>query len=146
MTANQIAYQRNLEDMRANQEREKENYRSNVAKESETNRHNLADELNTYRNYMENARSNLAQEAIGRANVGVARDRNEETLRHNVATENHSSNALAAELASTGVKINALDLEKAKQRFYEKMSEAKFTTDVVDGIWDDVLDLLKLFK
>lgn len=44
MTANQIAYWKLQEDIRANKAREDENYRSNLAKEQETLRSNIARE------------------------------------------------------------------------------------------------------
>lgn len=58
MTTNQIAYQRLLEESRANQAQEAELRRSNLARETETNRSNVAKETETHR-------SHKANEAIG---------------------------------------------------------------------------------
>lgn len=143
MTANQIAYQNMLEGKRANREREKENYRSNFARETEENRSNLAKELNAYRTYVEQARANKSQEAIGRANVRAQQDRNDITEAHNFATEQHDINRLAAELAGLGVKQGELDVNRMKQQFYERMEEMKLPMEIVDTVWDDVIDLIR---
>lgn len=113
MTVNQIKYQEYLERARSNvvtegetkrsnlagealrqQElaeasrhnlvTEKETNRSNLAKEAETNRSNLARELET-------SRHNREQENIGYANVGLGYSTLSEQSRHNVASENLSS-------------------------------------------------------
>lgn len=106
MTANQIAYQNMLENVRSNQAREQEQNRTNVANEdlrlqelreaqrhnttteSETNRSNLAKELETNRHNVatenETARHNVVTE--------------QETGRHNRVAEN-TANAVAYETA-----------------------------------------------
>lgn len=78
MTANQIAYQRNLEAKRSNQAQEAENKRHNVRSEDlglktliESQRHNIASETEANRSAlakeMENIRSNKAKEALTEA-------------------------------------------------------------------------------
>lgn len=84
MTANQIAYQNMLENVRSNQAREQEQNRTNVANEDlrlqelrEAQRHNVTTETETNR-------SNLAKELENnRHNVATE----SETARHNVVTE-----------------------------------------------------------
>lgn len=96
MTQNQIAYQANLENKRANLARETETHRTNVAneeenkryhtasvaetnranlaKEHETNRSNLANEMLKATQIAETQRSNLANEALKDKEIQVRSD------------------------------------------------------------------------
>lgn len=106
MTANQIAYQNMLENVRSNKVREQEQNRTNVANEElrlqelrEAQRHNTTTESETNRSNlakeMENNRHNVATEnEATRHNVVTER----ETGRHNRVTEN-TANVVAYETA-----------------------------------------------
>lgn len=87
MTANQIAYQKVLEDKRSHLAGEVETNRSNLANEElkrqqnvETNRSNLVNENLKSQQNAETARSN-------RANESLQQQRNDETRRSNLANE-----------------------------------------------------------
>lgn len=84
MTANQIAYQVHLENVRTHQVGEQETNRSNRAREAETLRSNLARETETNR-------ANLANEA---ENVRYHNLTTEETKRHNLFGEQIAANTL----------------------------------------------------
>lgn len=102
MTANQIAYQRVLEEIRANKAREDETRRANLALEAlrrqeleEAQRHNLVAEQETNRSNLarelENNRHNAATEKLTLSNIyatkEVAYAKLAEERRHNVASE-----------------------------------------------------------
>lgn len=90
MTANQLQYQRNVQEAVHNQLTRAETERSNRAREAETARSNLAQEAEAHRSNTvresETRRSNLAQEA--------------ETKRHNLFGEDISSRSLAETIRS----------------------------------------------
>lgn len=84
MTANQINYQRHLEDIRSHQVQERETNRANRARETETNRANLKSEELTARRDQESQRHNAAVELeTNRSNLA----RELETNRSNLANE-----------------------------------------------------------
>lgn len=101
MTANQINYQRNLIQQRANAEQERTN-RANeniqTIRNLETQRHNLSTELQASNELSESRRHNIAGEELGRNNLAESVRHNlageQETKRHNVAdeSERHRSN------------------------------------------------------
>lgn len=105
MTANQIAYQRSLEEGRANRVREEETKRANLSTEGlrlyeaqETHRSNLAREVETNR-------ANLAKEA--------------ETSKHNRATESADylrlQEARRSNLANEGLTARSQNIQQAYQ-------------------------------
>lgn len=111
MTANQINYQKYLEDQRTHmrneeltQSRDRETQRSNRAREVETNRANLAREQETYRNNRateaETNRSNLAREI--------------ETNRANLAREGETNRA---NLETERIKEKGIDVESEDSRY-----------------------------
>lgn len=106
MTANQIAYQRVLEEIRANRAREAEANRANLASEAlrrqeleEAQRHNLVAEQETNRSNfareLENNRHNTATEQLTLSNIyankEVAYAKLAEDKRHNIATETETA-------------------------------------------------------
>lgn len=101
MTANQINYQRNLIQQRANAEQERTN-RANETIQSirnlETQRHDLATELQASNELSESRRHSLAGEELGRNQLAESIRHDlageQETKRHNTAdeTERHRSN------------------------------------------------------
>lgn len=115
MTANQIAYQRQLEEGRANLARETETHRANTTAEqqraaelAENSRHNLVTEAETNRSNVaretETRRSNLAKELEtsqhNRAAESIGYGQLSESRRHNVATENLTGNQIGAGIYS----------------------------------------------
>lgn len=103
MTANQIAYQNLLETQRANVVKENENARSNMAREYETNRSNLANEAIARERNAETQRANLASEFQKKSEL-------EETKRANQAREVETNRA---NLANEEIK-RATNTETAK--------------------------------
>lgn len=100
MTQNQIAYWNLQEARRANLEKERELRRSNVAKEAETIRSNLAKEAETHRANVSSER-NTKQRNVNEYTLGTVR--NQETERHNRATEVLDATNTATSVASKSV-------------------------------------------
>lgn len=86
MTANQIAYQKLVEDRRHNR-----------AQESETGRHNIQQEQIGWSDIGEKARHNVQTETVNWYTAETSRGQTEEQARHNQATESATeySNATA---------------------------------------------------
>lgn len=138
MTANQINYQRHLEDQRSHmkneeltRDRDAESKRANLAREIETNRANLAREAETYRNNIategETRRSNLAREIeTNRANLA----REQETSRSNLESER---------LKEKGIDVGSEDSRYASDTGYRGRVDSAYVnkwgvnpTDVVN--------------
>lgn len=98
MTANQINYQKHLEDIRSHRAGEQENYRSNTAREAENLRSHLRSEQLQQDQNAETRRSNLAREAeTNRSNLA----RELETNRSNLAKELETNRSNLAREAET---------------------------------------------
>lgn len=128
MTANQIAYQRNLETNRSNLAQESENKRHNLRTEdlgiknlSEQQRHNYATEMEANRSNlareMETTRSNRAKEALtsiyNDARISQGWASIEETNRANLAKEEDTD----------------LSRDQADYHFYTKSSQDYWIAD-----------------
>lgn len=100
MTQNQIAYWNLQEAKRANLEKERELRRSNVAKERENVRSNLAKEAETRRANISSER-NARDRNVNEYTLGTVR--NQETERHNRASEVLDATNTAASVASKPV-------------------------------------------
>lgn len=92
MTANQIAYQRNVEEKRANMAREAETNRANLANEKIGTDRNIETARNNRAVEYETNRSNIAKETeTNRSNL----EKEAETRRHNVSMEGIDTARLA---------------------------------------------------
>lgn len=140
MTANQIAYQRNLETARSNRANEVETKRHNLADEglgikslSESQRHNRATESETNRSNlareMETTRSNLAKEALtssyNRAMIAQGWSSIQETARANQAREWETNRANTARETN-----DRLDRWTRDSQFTKKLAQDKEIADL----------------
>lgn len=140
MTANQIAYQRNLETARANRASEVETKRHNLAGEGlgiktllESQRHNRVTETETNRSNlareMETTRSNLAKEAItssyNQAMIAQGWNSLAETSRANQAREDETYRSnLAREVEARSARW------QQDEQFNKKLEQDKEISDL----------------
>lgn len=118
MTANQIAYQKNLETERNNRVSEElgrntlaETQRSNVARETETHRANLEAERNRDNVLAESIRHNKTTEEITRSynaqSLSLAERQLGESMRHNQASEQLQQSSINAGIVSANIAASA---------------------------------------
>lgn len=132
MTLNQIEYQKHLESVRSNLEREKETNRSNLAREAETQRANLANEAENVRyhdmtvslGFAQLAESQRHNSALEFVSYGDLQERN----RHNLASENLQLVDTAAKYSSSMHSTNtqadtaAKNLAAQQQQFKDRLN------------------------
>lgn len=140
MTANQINYQRNVENNRHNLATEQETARNNRATEAETNRanlaregetskHNRASEKQARKELKETRRSHKANEKLGSLTLL-------ETNRHNLATENQAAanldlNKYLGELsASTSLASAQISADAHKYAAQLSAAASKYSADI----------------
>lgn len=134
MTKNQIALRKQLEDERANREREFEARRSNMADEgikrdqnTETGRHNLVTESQSHLDLRERARSNRANEGLKRQDIGVNLARLQETNRANLVNEQLNRDKLSQDrsLKQSELDINQQRVDNTKAIEEQKLAQAE---------------------
>lgn len=157
MTANQIAYQRVLEETRSNKAKEEEAKRANLAIEAlrraeleEAQRHNLVAESETSRSNLareiETNRHNVAQEGLTSQNIyatkEVAYAKLREENRHNIVSEietsTHNENTeylqnKQIDMSKSNITTQAaanLALQRYKEQQENKRTEAKLKAEL----------------